>query len=562
LDNVSIGFYDSDITSFSARAIDMLHDTFYENLCGFNSFFDAYDQDTVDHYSGPPYDDVTLRRDRQLYVDVDDPDGIAGVDLYGSIDGGAGWVSVAMSLDGPPEWGEYYGTLCPDDFGLDTWEVGTEVWYHLLATDELSNEEYWPARADPAHPEHSGDNDDYFTFSILPMYPETYLGPKVLLVDGHGRQNYDYAACVTTVDRERQLEEIYEETLTDAGYCYDIYDIGGAWSNVHIHPIWLDDYDCIVWFTGPYLTHYLFDREAQEALRDYLGSGGKAVLLGDRMAYNMTPSVEGGVGADSLNGEFLGGIMGCEYIEEQEMPTLRPYLYAVGVDTVEIFGAPVAIDLDTMLVYRDCPYLKDMSYVAVIDSPPAGYTAQQLMYLTDAAVGNADEAIYTEYLGVGQCVFVNFDLCASANHVRGYCDGLSAPPTPDFAAGVYEGRVDLMRVILEDIFGLPSGSGGPANVAPPVLRTRWALAQNAPNPCINGTDIRYEVALAARVRIKVYNALGQEIKILVDGNRAPGAHSAHWDGRNAAGEPVTSGVYFYKIEAGPFTATRKMLVLR
>jgi hypothetical protein len=254
--------------------------------------------------------------------------------------------------------------------------------------------------------------------------------------------------------------------------------------------------------------------------------------------------------------------MGCEYIEEQEMPTLRPYLYAVGVDTVEIFGAPVAIDLDTVLVYRDCPYLKDMSYVAVIDSPPSGYKAQQLMYLTDAAVGSADEAVYTEYLGVGQCVFVNFDLCASANHVRGYCDGLSAPPIPDFAAGVYEGRVDLMRVILEDIFGLPSGGGGPASVDPLALHTRWALAQSAPNPCINGTDIRYEVALATRVRIKVYNALGQEIRILVDGSRAPGAYSAHWDGRNTAGEPVTSGVYFYKIEAGPFTATRKMLVLR
>jgi hypothetical protein len=120
-----------------------------------------------------------------------------------------------------------------------------------------------------------------------------------------------------------------------------------------------------------------------------------------------------------------------------------------------------------------------------------------------------------------------------------------------------------MRVILEDVFGLPStGGGGPADVDPGGSHAKWALSQNTPNPCINGTDIRYEVALPTRVRIKVYNALGQEVRVLVDGARAPGAYSAHWDGRNAGGTSVTSGVYFYKIEAGPFTATRKMLVLR
>jgi hypothetical protein len=350
---------------------------------------------------------------------------------------------------------------------------------------------------------------------------------------------------------------MYEDALTDAGYCYDIYDISGAGSNVHIHPIWLDDYDCVVWFTGPYFSNYLFDAEAQRAIRDYLGAGGKVVLLGDRIAYNMAV-----VGEDSLGGEFLHGIMGCEYVDEIRSAFERPYIHISTADSLQVFGLPVEVDLDSLLIYRECPYLKDMSNVAVVDSPPEGYTAQRVAYMTNAAVGQPDEVIYTECQGVGQCVFVNFDLCASVNYERTYCSGDAAVPAPDFASGTYDGRVDLMRVLLEDIFGLPSNGGGPARVDPPATGFRWALAQNAPNPCFNTTQIRYEVAQSARVRINIYDALGRQVAALVDGVKGPGVYLTQWDGRNSAGRPVTSGVYFYKIEAGPFTATRKMLVLR
>jgi flagellar hook assembly protein FlgD len=64
------------------------------------------------------------------------------------------------------------------------------------------------------------------------------------------------------------------------------------------------------------------------------------------------------------------------------------------------------------------------------------------------------------------------------------------------------------------------------------------------------------------VRIKIYDALGRQVAVLVDGTKTPGVHSAEWNGCNSKGKRVTSGVYFYKIEAGAYTATRKMLVLR
>jgi hypothetical protein len=479
VDNVSIGFYDAGATKFSARSIDMLHDTFFDNLCGFNSFFDAYNSDTVSHYSGPPYD-VPIPRERQLYVSVTDLDLLQEVRLYGSIDKGSSWQSVAMQLDIPKDpgnpalGGDYYGTLCPDDFGLGTWDTGTEVWYYLRAEDQLSDYEYWPPEADPGHAYHTGKVSDYWAFSILPIYPPTYTGPRILLVDGYNRDNYDWSPCVSELDDIKPLEDIYEEILTDAGYCYDKYDINGAGSNVHIHPIWYSDYDAVVWFTGPYFTNYLFDAEAQGNLTTYLADGGKVVLCGDRIAYAMDVVAE-----DSLGGEFLEGVMGCDYLEEAEGAFAKPYFYAQAVETVSVFGTPMVVGptlLDSLLIYRECPYLKDMSYVRTIDPPWTGYTAQPLLRLLNPDPYNdpAHMAIYTESNDLGQCVFVNVDLCAVVNHERIYCDGDAQTPAPNFDAGTYDGSVELMRTILEDLFGLPSiPGGGAADVEEPAAGGLW-----------------------------------------------------------------------------------------
>jgi len=315
----------------------------------------------------------------------------------------------------------------------------------------------------------------------------------------------------------------------------------------------------VFWFTGPYFSNYTVDEEAQHAIRDYMAGGGKVVFCGDQLAYSMDPT---GSNEDSLGGEFLAGILGTNYLQEMEGPFDKQYVYAAAVETLAVFGTPTAIDLDSIAIYRGCPTLRDMSYVKAIESPPAGYIAQQLMYLTNPLVGSADEAIYVEYLGTGQCVFVNFDLSGSVTHERSYCDGMAAAPMSGFVSGFYDGRVDLVRTILEDVMGLPSNGGGPADVDDPPIDHRWALHQNVPNPCAGATEIRYELARPAQVSIKIYNPQGQVVKVLESKAKEPGPHAVRWGGRNTAGERVSSGVYFYKIEAGPFTATRKMLVLR
>ncbi len=121
-----------------------------------------------------------------------------------------------------------------------------------------------------------------------------------------------------------------------------------------------------------------------------------------------------------------------------------------------------------------------------------------------------------------------------------------------------------MRTILEDIFMLtPSmpGGGGHSDI-PKATQFRWALGQNMPNPVASMTEIRFEVARSSDISIKVYNAMGQLVRTLRDGRVQPGRYSVQWDGTNASGEKVSSGVYFYKMDADKFQATKKMLIVK
>jgi flagellar hook assembly protein FlgD len=70
------------------------------------------------------------------------------------------------------------------------------------------------------------------------------------------------------------------------------------------------------------------------------------------------------------------------------------------------------------------------------------------------------------------------------------------------------------------------------------------------------------VSRTSTVSIKVYSATGRLVATLVNGRVEPGRYAAYWDGSNSAGDQVSSGVYFYRMEAGDFSSVKKMLVVR
>lgn len=94
------------------------------------------------------------------------------------------------------------------------------------------------------------------------------------------------------------------------------------------------------------------------------------------------------------------------------------------------------------------------------------------------------------------------------------------------------------------------------------LPNAFGISQNYPNPFNAGTVIDYAVDRHSQILIEVYNILGQKVKTLVNENKMPGRYRAEWDGNDAKGSPVASGVYLYKIKSDNFAETRKMLLLK
>jgi hypothetical protein len=89
------------------------------------------------------------------------------------------------------------------------------------------------------------------------------------------------------------------------------------------------------------------------------------------------------------------------------------------------------------------------------------------------------------------------------------------------------------------------------------ISVAFELEQNYPNPFNPGTTIKYKLPQASLVNLKVYNVLGQEVATLVDESQPAGIHAVQFDGSG-----LSSGVYFYRLSAGDFVQTRKLMLLR
>ena len=91
---------------------------------------------------------------------------------------------------------------------------------------------------------------------------------------------------------------------------------------------------------------------------------------------------------------------------------------------------------------------------------------------------------------------------------------------------------------------------------------RYVLHGNYPNPFNPTTMVRYDLPEAAAVRLEVFSVKGERVVVLVDKHQPAGSHHVLWDGRNSWGQPVATGVYFYRLRAGSFVQTRKMHLLK
>ena len=194
-------------------------------------------------------------------------------------------------------------------------------------------------------------------------------------------------------------------------------------------------------------------------------------------------------------------------------------------------------------------------------APPAGLAAEQSfdpvgLRLSWTPGAEADIDHYAVYRGAGE-------------DFQPGPENLVASP-PEAACFDAAWRWDAgyrYKVAAVDVHGNESGyaslapdgvTGGDAPKAPAASY----LAQNFPNPFNPATRIEFGLAAPANVSLRVYDASGRLVRVLANGERDAGAYSFVWDGRNDSGKEAESGIYFYRLEAGSFAETKKMILVR
>jgi hypothetical protein len=209
------------------------------------------------------------------------------------------------------------------------------------------------------------------------------------------------------------------------------------------------------------------------------------------------------------------------------------------------------------------------------DSPPdSGYSKDNLAPCTPMALAG-EQSFSPVGLDLSWDPNTEIDL-SHYNIYRGTSDDFVPGPgnlltcTPDTVAfddgwtwdGGYYYKVSAL-----DIHGNESpfallGPDGVTGEETPAVPLATYLEQNYPNPFNPSTSIAFGIDAAAKVVLRIYDARGRLVRILIEEEREAGVYNEVWNGRDGRGRPVSSGVYFYRLDAGAFTETRKMVLLR
>jgi hypothetical protein len=167
-----------------------------------------------------------------------------------------------------------------------------------------------------------------------------------------------------------------------------------------------------------------------------------------------------------------------------------------------------------------------------------------------------DMILYSRAIGEGSRVsFIAGSYAPIGNNGAHYNDSINRPPNnavPIAVANALHYASDHLPVSIRLLFpttpSIVSEGGMPAG---------FVLYQNYPNPFNPSTQIQFALPKESHVRLEIFNLLGERVKTLVDETRQAGYHSERFDATGLA-----SGLYFYRLQAGDFVATKKLLLLR
>jgi FlgD Ig-like domain len=298
-----------------------------------------------------------------------------------------------------------------------------------------------------------------------------------------------------------------------------------------------DNYRKIVWDTGDLETGLGNGSGTPEKTNDYqlmddflanLSQNGGLFVCGDDaldvLNTYQTSGHPNGVGAITFKSTYLPYNL--------TTANAKP-VYGISPTGTAVAGGMFTSDT-SMIIYGGCPLINDFDV-----AEPQGTTQNHMTYGAGTAT-STNGAVIANINGNAHVAYAGF----SFGYIRDNDNN-----------GVMD-RADFMHDMLTWMGNTPNQPtpAGSAKVN--------SLSQNYPNPFNPQTTIAFSVKDRGLVTLKVYNVAGELVRTLANEDFTAGAHTKVWDGRNDAGQPVSSGVYFYKLVSNNFTQTKKMVLLK
>jgi DNA/RNA endonuclease YhcR with UshA esterase domain len=168
--------------------------------------------------------------------------------------------------------------------------------------------------------------------------------------------------------------------------------------------------------------------------------------------------------------------------------------------------------------------------------------------------------------GSGTClvdddiISANFFVNYNEGYLYAFGDTLRPGNKVDMIQGVFLYSFGTYKIEVRDA----SDYGSSVGVDPDFVRIplSYKLEQNFPNPFNPETRIYFEIPEAQQVKVVIYNMLGQKVRTLINEAYNPGFHVINWDGCDDGGNVVPTGLYIYRIKAGNFIASKKMMMMK
>ena len=304
-------------------------------------------------------------------------------------------------------------------------------------------------------------------------------------------------------------------------------------------------------------------------------SGGFRGGPGDTLLVAMTLGTSATFGAEAIQDHCLPGTVECDWKEEPALRYEGPQDYgarpAAATDQVILENTGILIQApDGQGGWRTVKqhYPREFPDEAAFDS--LGQGRLRLIFVGRHRVrfvGRVEPAATTPSLQLLGLMGAQHSRLGNVREAVGGAGGATTVLAPGDTLNLEFMALPVPPEQVREWFLLSTGvysSAAPPAQLEPVgrpLPSRFALAQNQPNPFSPATIIAFEVPERCRVKLEVFDLSGRRLRTLMEGEYPAGYHTAGWDRRDAHGVKVRSGVYLYRLTAGAFRAQKRMVVV-